>query len=118
MSTEKEYFVVTNSFAAPFFSDQGNMFVTAISPQEALEIATKRYTHPCGLYSAGCYASADAYHKGQKVLARWLRNLVIEQERLTKGLEGYSICHESESVLVINGIRHIIENPCDGRVVE
>ena len=69
---ERDFFVVANSFAAPFVSDQSTHFVAAYSPDEALEKLADQYAHPCGLYAAACYESADAYHKGEAMLGRWL----------------------------------------------
>ena len=60
-----EFFVVTNSFAAPFCSDQGTQFVEAADAEMALLKVAKEYKHPAGLYAADCYRSADAYHKGE-----------------------------------------------------
>ena len=64
----KEYFIVANSFAAPFVSDTSMEFVKSSSPEKALEEFRELYSHPCGLYSAYCYNSSDSYHKGQKPL--------------------------------------------------
>jgi hypothetical protein len=69
-----EYFIVARSFAAPFVSDESTGFQEATTPVSALEKFARRYTHPCGLYAAECYASADAYHRRAKMLARWLSN--------------------------------------------
>lgn len=65
----KEYFVVANSNAAPFFSDESTHYVSADSPESALGKFMVSYTHPCGLYSANVYANADAYHKHTEPLA-------------------------------------------------
>lgn len=70
----REFFVVANSFAAPFVSDTSTRFVTAESPQAALEKFAGEYSHKCGLYAAECYESADAYHKRERPLAKWLSN--------------------------------------------
>jgi hypothetical protein len=67
-----EYFVITNSNAAPFFSDTDEKFIKAVSPEDALEKTRKTYSHPCGLFAAGVYQDANAYHKGSKPLVTWL----------------------------------------------
>jgi hypothetical protein len=67
-----EFFYVTNSNAAPFFSDKGSGFVEARSADEALGLVRGRYKHPAGLYAAQVYESSDAYHKGTEPLASWL----------------------------------------------
>lgn len=67
-----EYFIVANSFAAPFISDTSKGFVEANSPEEALNKFAENYTHPCGLYAAVCYKDANAEAKRERVLARWL----------------------------------------------
>lgn len=68
----KEFFVVTNSNAAPFFSDTANWFVKAKTAEEAVKKARKGYKHPAGLFVLNVYSSADAYHKGEKPLVQWL----------------------------------------------
>ena len=68
----KEFFILTNSNAAPFVSDTGTGFVRAQTAQEAADKARKSYKHPAGLFALNVYASSDAYHKGQKPLAQWL----------------------------------------------
>lgn len=69
-----EFFIVANSFAAPFFSDKSTAFIEADSPEQALESFAASYSHPCGLYSAGAYENANAMHKNEPPLARWLSN--------------------------------------------
>lgn len=69
-----EYFIVANSFAAPFVSDTSNTYVTADTPEDALYDFAEDYGHPFGLYSANAYASADDFHKGKEPLARWRSN--------------------------------------------
>jgi hypothetical protein len=71
---KREYFIVANSFAAPFFSDTSESFVKAHSAPEALEKFAAEYNHPCGLYAADAFKSADAYHKGHAPLSRWRSN--------------------------------------------
>lgn len=66
-----EYFVVANSKAAPFASDQSTTYVIGETPQEALRKFVMDYSHPCGLYSANLYESADAYHKSRPPLTRF-----------------------------------------------
>jgi len=68
----KEFCVVTNSNAAPFFSDMDMTFIRAESPEDAANKARRDYKHPAGLYALAVYQSSDAYHKGQKSLTRWL----------------------------------------------
>jgi hypothetical protein len=69
----REYFIRANSFAAPFFSDTSEEFVKAPSAQKALDYFVANYKHPCGLYAARAYASADLYHKNpQDFIAEYL----------------------------------------------
>lgn len=67
-----EYFLLTNSNAAPFFSDTDTRFVDGPDAETAFAVAVQSYKHPCGLYAANLYASADAYHKNEKPLAQWV----------------------------------------------
>lgn len=66
-----EFYVETNSFPAPFFSDADHEYVRADNAAAALKKLARTYSHPAGLYSAAAYTSADARNKGEKPLARW-----------------------------------------------
>ena len=68
----REYFVITNSNAAPFFSDTDKMFMKAKSPEECVKKVRKNYKHPAGLYAMAVFADANAYYKGEKPLVCWL----------------------------------------------
>ena len=111
------YFIVATSFAAPFFSDTDEAFMTAASPQKALLKFKKSYGHPFGLYAAVCFTDANAYHKNEKPLAKWLCHHELEKTRLTKGLGGYSYKGHGPGDFEIDGKRHKVENPKDGRLV-
>jgi hypothetical protein len=112
-----KFYVETNSFAAPFFSDQGSQYVQAKNATEALEKIAKTYKHPAGLYAAAAYSSADAKNKGEKPLGLWLCNHEIAKRGITKGMGAYSYLGHSIGDFEINGNRHKIDNPRDGRVV-
>ena len=114
---EREYFIRANSFAAPFFSDDSSEYVTAATPEEALKTFAKEYAHPCGLYAAVCYDSADAYHKGKEPLARWLCNHEQEKQRITKGMGSYSMLGHAPGRFEINGELHEVKNPKEGGLV-
>mgnify|MGYP001611610142 CR=1 FL=1 len=113
-----EYFIVAYSFAAPFFSDTDTAHVKAQTPRAALHKYKKAYKHPCGLYAAGCYASAADYHKGKKVLAQWLCNDVLAQKKATEGLSGYSLLHKKPGTFQVNSKWYSVKNPKEGVVVE
>lgn len=68
----QEFFIVTNSNAAPFFSDTDTQFVKAKTAEKAVEKTRKGYKHPAGLFALNVYPNSDAYHKGQKPLVQWL----------------------------------------------
>lgn len=106
----KEYYIVASSFAAPFVSDTSEHFQEAPDPREALERFAKQYKHPCGLYAAGCYEDATAFHKGKPMLARWLSNhaRVIEESRAT------SLRSDGPGVLVLDGKPRSVGNPKEG----
>ncbi len=67
-----EYFIVANSFAAPFFSDQSTHFIAADSAEDALDKFILTYKHPLGLYSAAAYFDANDFHKGFSPMASYL----------------------------------------------
>ena len=113
----KEYFIVANSFAAPFLSKSSTGFQEAESPIEALELFAVRYKHSAGLYAAFVYLHSDAYHKGKPALARWLSNHARELEDLTKNKSGYSFMGHAPGKFEIDGKAHSITNPKAGSVV-
>lgn len=112
------YFVVTNSFAAPFCSDTGTGFVDADTPEQALYQAAATYTHPARLYAALAYTDANAYHRGEKPLAKWLCNHEIEKERTTGGQPAYMYRSNGPGDFEIDNKRHVVADPLGGRVVE
>ena len=67
-----EFFVVANSFAAPFFSDTDEQYVKGKTAQAAMDTFRKKYAHPAGLFAAALFINVDAYHKGKKALVVWL----------------------------------------------
>ena len=107
-----EYYIEANSFAAPFFSDQSNAYVEADTPDQALISFADKYTHPCGLYAAVAYTSADARNKGEKPLARWLSN----QAQRLQGVTG-TVRMDRPGEGEINGETVMIENPKAGSIV-
>lgn len=107
-----EFYIDANSFAAPFFSDPSHAYVEAPSAGAALEKFAADYRHPCGLYAAAAYASADARNKGADPLARWLSN----QARALEGITG-TVTQKSVGVFEINGEHKIISDPKAGGVV-
>lgn len=113
-----EYFIVATSFAAPFFSDESAYFEESESPEQALVQFAARYNHPAGLYAAVAYASADAYHKSAKPVARWLSNHEQEKQRVTKDMSGYSYYGVAPGQFEINSVPYHVENPLGGSVVE
>jgi hypothetical protein len=112
VTTEKtEYFIVANSFAAPFVSDQSTGFEAASTPVLALSQYADRYKHPAGLYAAQVYASADAYHKGEKPIARWLSNHARRIEEAHPG----SICSHGPGSIELDGKAVTVKDPKSGR---
>ncbi len=66
-----EFFIVANSFAAPFISDESTHYVKARTAPLALEQFAAKYNHPAGLYAA---------------LACWTKDRAGSQD----GLEGHA----------------------------
>lgn len=64
----REYFIVAESYPAPFVGDRSFHYAKGYTPDFAAHDFRDTYRHPCGLYTAVVYASADAYHKGEKPL--------------------------------------------------
>lgn len=112
-----EYFVVTRSFAAPYFSDADDGYVEGEDPQAALEQVAATYRHPAGLYAAEVYENADAYHKHPTVfLAQWLCNHEQEKRRLTAAHSSYSYLGAGPGEFEVNGVKHVVDNPKSGSV--
>ena len=82
---EREFFVVANSGAAPFFSDTTKGFVGGLTAVLALEAFKEEYSHPCGLYSAGIWLDANAYEKETEPLATYLSEKAKKAELLRQG---------------------------------
>jgi hypothetical protein len=113
-----EYFIVTSSFAAPFCSDTDQFFQEGVSPRHVLEKVARQYSHPCGLFAAVCYESADSYHKKEKPLAKWLSNHELSKMEATKGESGYTYRGIAPGKFEVNGKVFTVENPHEGRVVD
>ena len=111
----REFFVVANSFAAPFFSDTSTEFVKGEKPELALLSFVEGYSHPCGLYSAALYANANAYHKGEVPLASWLSNHAVFLQ--DKSACAILILGIAPGKVEIDGEIYLIENPKDGRII-
>lgn len=116
----REFFVTARSFAAPFFSDDSEKYVEADTPERALEAFAASYSHPCGLYAAEAWRSADHYHKskGKRPLARWLSNHAQELARRTRDKEGgYSYMGHGPGDFELSGERVKVDDPKAGSVV-
>jgi hypothetical protein len=105
-----EFYIETNSFAAPMFSDNGHCYVTAPNVADALEKCRTEYRHPCGLYAAAAYSSADARKKGETPIARWICNQAKALENATM-----LFVHKPGDA-EIDGVRMQIEDPKGGKV--
>lgn len=113
-----EFFVVTNSFAAPFCSDTNERFVKGATPRKALERAVREYKHPCGLFAAMLYTDANAKAKGKKPLLTWLCNHEREKLRITAKLGSYSFCSNAPGDFEVDGVRYTVADPRGGAIVE
>jgi len=113
-----EYFIVANSFAAPFCSDQSTAYAKGESPEAVLRAFAVKYTHYAGLYAAVCYASADAYHKNQKSLATWLCNSELKKQEVTKGKHCFSSLGIEPGVFEVDGVTYTVQDPKGGQIVK
>jgi len=112
-----EYFIVANSFAAPFCSDTSTGFVDEATPEAALEFFVATYSHPAGLFSAAVFADANAREKGEDPLARWLCNHEIAKEKASKGKGSYVYCGKGPGQFEIDGKLITVDDPKGGRIV-
>lgn len=111
-----EYFIVANSFAAPFCSDTSEHYIEATSPVDALNALERNYKHPAGLYAAAVYSSHKAYTQGEKPLARYESNQLHAINEATRGLSTYSIRTTSSNTFEADGVEHQVQNPKQGQV--
>ena len=111
----KEYFVVTNSFAAPFVSDTDEQYVKGKSPKDALKKIVQNYTHPCGLYAANLQKNADAKYKGEEPLVKWICNQALMIMNITKKKGSYSYDGLGLGKFKIDGETYVVENPKGGQ---
>ena len=114
-----EFFIVARSFAAPFVSDTSESFIDAETPKNALEKFAADYKHPCGLYFAACWASANDYHKSKDALAEWRSNHLRAMDResaKTKG--GYSYLGHGPGEFEIDGKHTKVADPKAGSVTK
>ena len=112
-----EFFIVSNSFAAPFVSDQSTGYVNGETAEAALKRFTAEYRHPAGLYAAAAFVSADAYHKRATPLARWLCNHELAKVEATRGKGAWVYYGFAPGDFKIDGKRIKVENPKGGQVV-
>ncbi len=82
----KEYYIVANSNASPFFSDESTSWVIGIDPEFALLSFVENYKHPAGLFAANLYKDANACFKGKKPLAKWRSFKALSRENETGGV--------------------------------
>jgi hypothetical protein len=112
-----EYFIVANSFAAPFVSDRSEDFQEADSPEQALELFAARYRHPARLFAADCFASATDYHKHKPPLARWLCNREIALQDAVKGKASYVLQGVAPNRFKIGDELIVVDKPYEGKIV-
>ena len=70
---KKEYFVVIKSYPAPIFPDENNIYIEAITPEDAIvRIRNGHGGHLSGLALIEVYKNADSFHKIKSPLAIWM----------------------------------------------
>lgn len=106
----REFFIHYVTFPAPFFGEQGQVYQEADTAQEALEIAAE------GMYRAEAYENADALHKKQEPLARYMSNRALAESKATTlmfmGWDG------DACVLELDGVVTRVENARQGVLYE
>jgi hypothetical protein len=112
-----EYFIVANTFAAPFVSDRCEAFEEAESPEAALLAYVNRFSHPARLFAAAVYQSATDYHKDKGPLATWLCNHEIAKRKAVQGKKRYSCVSLGPGRFKIDGDLIVVKNPFDGQIV-
>ena len=103
-----EWFVVANSFAAPFFSDTSEDYVEGETARDALKLFMEGYKHPFGLFAAVVYESADDYHKGRAPAARWTSNKAVAVEKIVKERGAVLFDESGPDGFIADGVRYDI----------
>lgn len=67
----KEFFFVIHSKATHICSETSNGFIKAKTATEALKKIRKKHSRGY-IFSTGVFADANACHKGEAPIARWL----------------------------------------------
>lgn len=115
------YFITARSFAAPFCSDTSEKYVEALDSADALVRFAAGYSHPCGLYAAECWNSADHAHgapgQPKEPLARWESNHLQAVTEATKGKSSYSYMGSGPGKFEIGKEKYSVPNPTGGSVV-
>jgi hypothetical protein len=111
--TMPKYFVFANSFAAPLVSDRSMGYISSENAESVMLDFVETYNHPCGLYSANLYKSADDYYQNLPPLVEWRSNYAI----MTDGVVGFIRIIGPNSIAV-NGIIRTCENPKDGKITK
>jgi hypothetical protein len=112
----KEFFVVSESFAAPWVSDRHYEYAKGNDARRVLLAYAREYSHPAGLYAADIHLSADSYHHGNKPLFRWICNHEVALREATKNLDCYSYLGHAPGKFEINGKMIVVQNPKAGGI--
>ena len=110
------YFIVANSFAAPFCSDQSFHYHDGETAEDALMEFAVNYKHPAGLYCAVAFASADSYHRNENPLAQYHSNRLAQELKAKEGKGAYTYCGHSAEHFELDGEHFYVKNPKGGSI--
>jgi hypothetical protein len=113
-----DFYIKGNTFAAPFVSEPVADWITAETPEEALQRLSDLLKPIYGLYAAQCYKDANAASRNEKPLARWLSNHEIAKQKATEHLGAYSYLGEAPGRFRINDEWFDVDDPKGGRIIE
>lgn len=108
-----EFFIHANSFAAPFVSEETTRYVQGEDASSALEAYGRVYKP----YAADVYASADAFHKREKPLARWRSNKARRLDEVTANKGSYSYEGVNEHAFKVDDQLYTVVEPREGSLV-
>lgn len=114
-----EYYITGRTPAAPFVSEEFDIYEQAQTPQAALLAVVDR--DPGRVYAAEAWASHRAY-KSVKVepLARWICNKERVLQEMSEGKSGYSVYTDRDKkgmFVEVDNERRYVPNPFEGALV-
>jgi len=108
----KEYFIIANTFAAPFVSETIETFTKGKDAKDAMKNFIDG--HKNEIYSARGYKNADAFYKKEKPVVNYDCNKLLLLNSLTKDKSTYSYLSHSDKEFELDDVIYKVEEPREG----